>query len=147
MVVHQLKALGPGLSNIPPDDSTPEESLAPGSDIPDERCFLTTSNSLKTSGEISVGTWAASKHTCKMSPYPISEFCYILEGKVYITTEDGKLEVFGPGDAFYIEEGTMLEWKQLGIVRKYFVIHENSEEEDQPTQHPHKASYYPISKL
>jgi uncharacterized cupin superfamily protein len=54
----------------------------------------------------------------------MSEFCFILEGAVHIRLEDGTMEVFNAGDAFWIEAGTVLEWKQLGNVRKYFVIHQ-----------------------
>jgi uncharacterized protein len=130
MVVYRLEPFGPGLGGLPPDPATPMDALAPGSLIPDERCYLTAAHDVP-KGEISTGTWAASKHTCKMAPYPISEFCYILQGKVYITTDDNAVEVFGPGDAFYIEEGTMLEWKQLDVVRKYFVIYSKAEEEEE----------------
>ncbi len=48
-------------------------------------------------------------------------------GEVYLTLEDGTSDVFRAGDAFFIDIGTVLEWKQLGLVRKYFVIHSPSE--------------------
>jgi uncharacterized cupin superfamily protein len=64
-----------------------------------------------------------------MGPYPMSEFCYLLEGDVHITTYDGKTEVFNKGDAFFIEEGTVLEWRQYGTVRKYYVIHSTTDSE------------------
>jgi uncharacterized cupin superfamily protein len=123
MVLVRLRPYGPGLAGLEKDPATPLDALAPDSLVPDERsqCAATTPAPL---GELSVGTWAASEHTCKMAPYPMSEFCFILEGAVHIRLEDGTMEVFNAGDAFWIEAGTVLEWKQLGNVRKYFVIHQ-----------------------
>ncbi len=57
-----------------------------------------------------------------MAPYPISEFCFLLEGSVHLTTSDGELHIFRAGDAFFIEKGTVVEWKQVEEARKYYVI-------------------------
>jgi len=99
--------------------------------VPDERA----SNASETPtgvGSITSGTWAASAHVCKMAPYLISEFRLILKGTVIIKTEDMTTLVFNAGDAFFIELGTVLSWRQPGVVRKYYVIHSESDPPQEP---------------
>ncbi|GAX76916.1 hypothetical protein CEUSTIGMA_g4362.t1 [Chlamydomonas eustigma] len=148
MAVKRLKRFGPGLTGLKPDAVTQQEDLAPGSLMPDERSCEEASRTVQ-NGDLTCGTWAASAHTCKSAPYPVDEFCYILEGVVYITTyEDKEVHIFKAGEAFWIDKGTVLEWKQLGVVRKYYVIHAEQEEDMQTL--PHGSTFKqssPISKL
>ena len=64
-------------------------------------------------------TWS-----CEVSEFPWEyieqEFCYILEGQVDITTEDGEIVSIGPGDFVVFPRGLKCEWKVRQSVLKYF---------------------------
>lgn len=123
MGVFRILPHGPGLSGLNPDPVTIEsDNVAEGSLLPDERS-LNVSTTATDVGELTSGTWAATAHTCKMGPYPFSEFCYLLEGSVQLTTDNNEVSVFRKGEAFFIEKETVVEWKQLETVRKFYVIH------------------------
>ena len=64
-------------------------------------------------------TWS-----CEVSEFPWEyieqESCYILEGQVDITTEDGEIVSIGPGDFVIFPRGLKCEWKVRQSVLKYF---------------------------
>lgn len=73
-------------------------------------------------GVVTSGVWE-SEAFCKKKAHPDSmEFCYILEGNVEISDQNGNVASFGPGDAFIVEPGFDGVWESLTRVRKYFVI-------------------------
>ena len=52
--------------------------------------------------------------------YIEQESCYILEGQVDITTEDGEIVSIGPGDFVIFPRGLKCEWKVRQSVLKHF---------------------------
>ena len=64
-------------------------------------------------------TWS-----CEVSEFPWEyieqESCYILEGQVDITTEDGEIVSIGPGDFVIFPRGLKCEWKVRQSVLKHF---------------------------
>ena len=62
------------------------------------------------SGEVSEFPWE----------YIEQESCYILEGQVDITTEDGEIVSIGPGDFVIFPRGLKCEWKVRQSVLKHF---------------------------
>ena len=64
-------------------------------------------------------TWS-----CEVSEFPWEyieqESCYILEGQVDITTEDGEIVSIGPGDFVIFPRGLKCEWKVQESVLKHF---------------------------
>ena len=62
--------------------------------------------------------------SCEVSEFPWEyieqESCYILEGQVDITTEDGEIVSIGPGDFVIFPRGLKCEWKVRQSVLKHF---------------------------
>jgi len=52
--------------------------------------------------------------------YDTNETCYFLEGKVEVTTEDGKKVVVGKGDLVTFPKGLKCRWKVIEPVRKHY---------------------------
>jgi len=52
--------------------------------------------------------------------YIEQESCYILEGQVDITTEDGEIVSIGPRDFVIFPRGLKCEWKVRQSVLKHF---------------------------
>jgi uncharacterized protein len=52
--------------------------------------------------------------------YDESETCYIIEGKVIVTPENGNSVTFGKGDLVVFSSGLKCKWKIISAVRKYF---------------------------
>ena len=52
--------------------------------------------------------------------YDSTEECYILEGKVQVTTSDGKTVEFGKGDFVTFPKGLECSWNVIQPVRKHY---------------------------
>ncbi len=52
--------------------------------------------------------------------YDCAETCYLLEGEVIVTTEDGNSVQFGQGDLVTFPQGLSCTWKILKPVRKHY---------------------------
>ena len=71
------------------------------------------------------GTWASTPGRWKIR-YTEHEFCYLLEGRVRLTSSDGVAVEFGPGDAFVVPAGFTGTWETLESARKHYAIFEKS---------------------
>ncbi|QNT69939.1 cupin domain-containing protein [Defluviicoccus vanus] len=52
--------------------------------------------------------------------YDIEEVCYLLEGDVRVTTTDGQIVEFGPGDLVTFPAGLKCHWNIRRAVRKHY---------------------------
>lgn len=52
--------------------------------------------------------------------YSDKETCYILEGEVVVTTDQGEAAHFGKGDLVVFPEGLSCTWKILKNVKKHY---------------------------
>jgi uncharacterized cupin superfamily protein len=52
--------------------------------------------------------------------YDTEEICYLLEGKVLVTPQDGPPVTFGQGDLVTFPRGVSCTWKILEDVRKHY---------------------------
>ena len=50
------------------------------------------------------------------------EFCYIIEGHVILTNDEGHAQTFKTGDAFLIPNGFRGTWEVVETTRKHYVI-------------------------
>ena len=71
------------------------------------------------------GVWDCTAMTGTLEPYAVHEFMFLLEGSITMVLEDGAEVTVNAGEAFVIPKGLVCQWKQLGYVRKYFMIFEN----------------------
>ena len=69
------------------------------------------------------GIWECTPGSWPIPTRKDTENCYILSGKVIVSSVDGKHK-FGPGDAFVMPVGWEGRWKVLETVRKFYVISE-----------------------
>jgi len=52
--------------------------------------------------------------------YDTNETCYFLEGKVEVTTEDGKKIIVRKGDLVTFPKGLKCRWKVIEPVKKHY---------------------------
>ncbi len=71
------------------------------------------------------GTWASSVGKWKVE-YTEHEFCHLLEGRVVLTSADGRRWHFNAGDAWVIPAGFSGTWETVEPARKRYAIFEVS---------------------
>jgi hypothetical protein len=75
------------------------------------------------SGQFFAGTWASTVGKWKIE-YTEHEFCHLLEGRVVITSADGRRWQFGAGDAWVIPAGFSGTWETVEPARKRYAVFE-----------------------
>lgn len=75
------------------------------------------------SGQFFAGDWSSSAGKWRVE-YAEHEFCHLLEGRVVLTSDDGRSWHFGPGDAWVIPAGFKGSWETLEPARKRYAIFE-----------------------
>ncbi len=66
--------------------------------------------------------WSCSPCTERIDAQPCDEFCQVLEGTVVLTSDDGTVHEFGPGDGFVVPKGWAGTWHMPVAVRKTYVV-------------------------
>ncbi|HKQ83712.1 MAG TPA: cupin domain-containing protein [Steroidobacteraceae bacterium] len=117
MSVNQITSLSIALAKDPQVSPTPAAVLLSGIGETKTWPALVTADGVVTSG-----IWESEAFSKKKSHPDSMEFCYILEGTVEISDNEGNVASYGPGDAFIVQPGFDGVWKSLTRVRKYFVI-------------------------
>ena len=72
-------------------------------------------------GRVDMGVWECTPGRFRADRSKSSEFCHILTGLVALSHGDGRIEHFGPGDAFNLPLGWKGEWQVIEHVRKVYV--------------------------
>lgn len=80
---------------------------------------------------LTVGVWEQEKNETTWMDYPTNEFMVMIEGHVVIV-EEGRTTEVGPGEVFFLPKGLRCRWTQTGKVRKFFFIHEDTSNSDDP---------------
>lgn len=75
------------------------------------------------SGQFFAGTWASTVGKWTIQ-YTEHEFCHLLEGRVVITSADGRRWQFNAGDAWVIPAGFSGTWETVEPARKRYAIFE-----------------------
>lgn len=74
-------------------------------------------------GRFEVHRWASAAGTLLVtSPYPVEEFCTVVEGHLVITNENGDVVEFREGDSFAIPKGWQGTWEMRTEFVKQYVI-------------------------
>ncbi len=76
---------------------------------------------------LTVGVWTTTSMQEAFGPYPGDEFMCILEGHVAIVGKDGRETFIEEGEAFCIQNGVPVSWKQEGFLRKFFITYNRTE--------------------
>lgn len=72
-------------------------------------------------GSMNVGVWECTSCTERIRDYPYDQCCFVLEGRLTITDEEGESQTFGPGDAFVIPRGFNGDWKMTERYKNFFI--------------------------
>lgn len=91
---------------------------------------------------LSAGVWDCTAFTGKMAPYPVNEFMIVLEGAVTMIEANGRETTISAGQSFVIPKGLVCQWRQLGYMKKYYVIFDDASGAD-----PAKASAQRILRI
>lgn len=75
-------------------------------------------------GQMIAGVWDTTPTVRKMMRFPRNELMCLLEGEVTLVMEDGRKETYKAGDAFFVPQGLVFEWRNDVYVRKYYCIYE-----------------------
>lgn len=75
-------------------------------------------------GRVSIGVWECTPGRFTADRSASTEFCHFLAGRVEMTHPDGRVQVFGPGDAITLPQGWKGVWRVVEHVRKIYVITE-----------------------
>ena len=84
----------------------------------DERGHLFFTNA---AGNVNAGVWQCSPCTERITDYPYDQCCFVLEGSLTITDEQGHAETFIAGDSFIIPRGFNGLWQMTERYRNFFV--------------------------
>ncbi len=74
-------------------------------------------------GALLSGTWSSDVGKWTVDYRQRHEFCYLLEGHIVLTGEDGETITLKAGDAFVIPAGFKGTWEVIEPVTKHYVIY------------------------
>jgi uncharacterized cupin superfamily protein len=69
----------------------------------------------------------------RLTGYPYDEYCFLLEGRLIVTSEDGAVETYAVGDAFLLPRGFKGTWDMPNGIRKYYVVFDPEMKRGVPT--------------
>lgn len=72
-----------------------------------------------TDGKYTVNIWACDAGTLEIDNLAIDEACFILDGEVIVTDDEGTRSRFGPGDSFVLPKGFCGTWEMPRGLLKY----------------------------
>ena len=75
------------------------------------------------SGQFFAGDWRSTVGKWRVV-YSEHEFCHLLEGRVTLTSDDGREWRFGPGDTWVIPAGFSGTWETVEPARKRYAMFE-----------------------
>lgn len=65
--------------------------------------------------------WTGQPGSVRIDPWPYTEICFILEGRVKVIEDGQPPREFGAGDAFIVHQGSAGVWETLEKSSKYFI--------------------------
>lgn len=71
---------------------------------------------------ITVGFWTGEPGSVSLDPWPYTEVCSILSGRIAIRDLHGGEIVFGPGEGFVVPKGWAGTWVTLEPASKFFIL-------------------------
>lgn len=74
-------------------------------------------------GRFSSGIWQADRGKWRVV-FTEAEFCYLIEGVIVVTGDDGSVETFKAGDAFVSPQGFTGTWDIIEPAKKYYAFYE-----------------------
>lgn len=78
-------------------------------------------------GQLTAGVWACDAGTLEIRNLPFDEVCFVIDGEVEVTDEQGVSQTFTVGDAFVLHKGFSGTWRMPRAFRKFNGIFSVSE--------------------
>ena len=104
------------------DDNILADSEGTGSGAVEREVIFFTNDA----GTMTVGLWDCQAFDgVEMTPFPCHEFVVMAAGEVTIREPGGIAQTFGPGDAFFVPQGTLCSWHVPHYIRKFFAAVES----------------------
>ena len=72
-------------------------------------------------GTVNAGVWECTPCVEHVVDYPYDQCCYVLEGSLIITDENGRTKTFLPDDDFMIPRGFNGSWDMTERYKNFFV--------------------------
>jgi hypothetical protein len=69
---------------------------------------------------LSSGVWSSEPGVWRFEQTGAEEFCYLIDGVIRLTHENGQSNTFNPGDAFIIPIGFRGTWETVKPMRKFY---------------------------
>lgn len=69
-----------------------------------------------------VGTWESEPFESTLLAFPVSEFVYLQSGRLLILDEYSVEHIFTAGDAFFIPQGTICQWRVIETIRTFYTV-------------------------
>ena len=102
---------GSGLASVPHDlTDTPID----GANHP--KAYTGYSDS---TGQFTAGVWACDAGTLEVNNLPFDELCFVIDGEVEVTDDQGVSLTFSEGDAFLLHRGFTGTWRMPRPFRKF----------------------------
>lgn len=70
---------------------------------------------------VRAGYWTGEPGSVRLDPWPYTEICSILTGRVAVVDQAGGRLEFGAGDGFVVPKGFVGDWLTLEAASKYFI--------------------------
>jgi uncharacterized protein len=114
--VSEIVALGPtGIApHVPP--LSDYRDISAGWQEAEYLCYETGAE------KVSVGFWTGEPGSIVLDPWPYTEVCSILTGRVAIRDRAGGERVFGPGEGFIVPKGWAGIWDTIESSSKIFAM-------------------------
>jgi uncharacterized cupin superfamily protein len=100
-----------GLASAPHD---PSDTSIDGADHPLSYTAYTDSTK-----QLTAGVWACDAGTLEIKNLPFDEICFVIDGEVEVTDDQGLNQRFGEGDAFVLHKGFTGTWRMPRSFRKF----------------------------
>jgi uncharacterized cupin superfamily protein len=78
---------------------------------------------------LSVGVWTTTEMQEAFGPYPGDEFMLVLDGRVEMVDRAGHATAIETGQSFVLRNGIPISWRQIGSMRKLFLLLHNPKSE------------------
>lgn len=69
-----------------------------------------------------VGTWESEPFESALLPFSVNEFVYLQTGSLILIDEHNVEHAFTAGDAFFIPQGTICQWKVTEAIRTFYTV-------------------------
>ena len=100
-----------GLASVPHDPTdTPVEGAS------DPKAYTAYTDGTR---QLTAGVWACDAGTLQIRNLAFDEICFVIDGEVEVTDDQGVCLTFGEGDAFVLHKGFTGTWRMPRAFRKF----------------------------